>query len=417
MPDPPKPRNTGHLLFSDPFLTTVSRKDDGQLSQTSGRAATSLGLSPHSSGMPRFSDTPSQTHIKEETAQNLAQFHPSPAQRRPASLGPTGPTGRHLTRVDMSSNSAQRTAECELVADEDLGEEPILSDLSPQFKKRMSIATREREAQQPRDAQPPTFSRPSQMPSTGMDNKAQVLSRSGTTRTASTTPNPKPSSHRGRPKGWRKGMSYSALRAGAAPGSADSLVKPIPKPNDTAVVARGVPKRRGRPPKAPSPSPRALFASLKPKFLIFSCDWQGCPAELHNLVTLRRHVHVVHCKTQSAPYHCLFAKCTPEALDEFDGIEKLIDHIEAEHIIPYAWHLGDGPKVSPLFRPLTPNVADKLPDYLFDNNGNQVTQSVKDQDIETFVEWRARRRKLKEALRRMNDTLPGLDSSDGSADT
>jgi hypothetical protein len=58
-----------------------------------------------------------------------------------------------------------------------------------------------------------------------------------------------------------------------------------------------------------------------------------------------------------------------------------------------------------------------MPDYLFDKAGNQVTPSVKDQGIETFVEWQARRKKLKETLQRMNDALPDLDSSDESADS
>jgi hypothetical protein len=310
---------------------------------------------------------------------------------------------KQLARVDLARTTPQKLAEYETIPDKDFDEKPIFSGLSPQLKRGVAIGTR--------DA--PLLSGTSRTAAAKLDIRANA-SISRATPQASVPLKPAPSSNKGRPKGWKPGMSYAALRAGAPPGSASSTTKPPQKPRDGATGAQGsVTKRRGRPPKAPSPPPLALFASLRPAFLIFTCEWKGCPAELHNLETLRRHVDAVHCKSERAPRRCQFSQCASVDVQRFDSLEQLQDHIEAEHIIPYAWHLGDGPKVTPLF-PSPPAVDDELPDYLFDNDGNQVTPSVKHQRIETFTEWQARRRKLKETLQRMNDALPDPESSDES---
>jgi hypothetical protein len=89
---------------------------------------------------------------------------------------------------------------------------------------------------------------------------------------------------------------------------------------------------------------------------------------------------------------------------------------------PFAWHVGDGPRVS------TPGIAgvgktspadgeeEQLPDFLFDEDGNQVTPSVRDQKIEDFATWKERRKKLKALLRKINDALPEEEESGASDD-
>lgn len=149
------------------------------------------------------------------------------------------------------------------------------------------------------------------------------------------------------------------------------------------------PKKRGRP-----------FATEKkieapdPCFPVFYCEWKGCPAELHNLETLRKHLHILHGKRDKVTgmIPCMFRKCanshtetkaagegieassdiakenfgekkaageetetSPDIAKEDSGHELLYPiafkkrsdwhaHLEEEHLIPIAWHLGDGPK-------------------------------------------------------------------------
>lgn len=138
---------------------------------------------------------------------------------------------------------------------------------------------------------------------------------------------------RGRPVGWRKYMmadpsSYKGAAENRAPGG---------KP--------------GRKKKSPSPPQ---------EYQVFKCEWRGCAAELHNLATLRRHVHKLHGKADGdRDFVCAWKGCTriTSTIDEatgrasseikshqFDDIDDLKKHVEDKHINPIAWKLGDGPK-------------------------------------------------------------------------
>jgi len=223
-----------------------------------------------------------------------------------------------------------------------------------------------------------------------------------------------PKKARGRPKGWRPGLSYSGKpltpaeaaerieRARLAklnaklktPAKAKAKAKDKDKYKDKQVAdgtAKTV-KKRGRPYKV-VPSARSLFLSLSAQFIPFGCEWQGCKAELQNMATLRRHVLVVHGRAEA----CLWGKCarevggTPVLATQADFEE----HVERTHLLPYQWHMGDGYRnsiVAPKYD------ADKLPRYLFDANGKQVTPSVQDQELEDFATYQANRRRLRELL-------------------
>jgi hypothetical protein len=172
----------------------------------------------------------------------------------------------------------------------------------------------------------------------------------------------------------------------------------------------GISKKRGRPFK--------LRAQLEipvpePEYIPFICEWKGCPAELQNLETLEVHVFNVHSKKQpSSNRFCLWGKCgekheTDKAVDsqlhdesnEFRSKAEWKDHVNQQHLIPFAWHMGDGPKGTSLcmfsesfyhcgkevlllitFAAIKPK-SDIAP-WLIDNNGHHVTPSVKDQLIE-----------------------------------
>lgn len=225
-------------------------------------------------------------------------------------------------------------------------------------------------------------------------------------------------------------MSYAELRGTAPPAAANRAARQT-KPKATP---SGPAKRRGRPPKQPSPSPSAVYHGLEPSFLAFLCEWDGCKAELHNLDTLRKHVYVVHgrCRYQQQHHHqqqqqhqiCLWGKCARgEQARVFADEQVFKAHVEEAHLVPFGWHTGDGPSNVEGLRPGNRGGGQDapplpIPDYLRDAEGNQVTPSVQAQELEDLATWKANRRKLKELLIRRNDNLPDeADESDaGTSD-
>lgn len=206
--------------------------------------------------------------------------------------------------------------------------------------------------------------------------------------------------HRGRPKGWRPGMSYSAMRVHEPPGT---RVRPV----RAKAPPPGFAKRRGRPPKPPSPPPGEVYRKLKPQFVEFLCEWAGCKAELHNLDTLRRHVYAVHDRGDKRT--CGWGKCgSMEPAREFSDAEQFITHVEEAHLVPFAWHVGDGPRNG--VEGGSRGLEDEIPDFLKDAEGRQVTPSIRDQEVEDSATWRANRRRLKELLIRRNENLPNEES-------
>lgn len=232
------------------------------------------------------------------------------------------------------------------------------------------------------------------------------------------TPDTKPASL-GRPKGWKPGMSYAdvrnlgpeaaALKAGIDP----SKVREKTRVRRAAAPAPGtqaIRKRKGRPPRPPSPSPRAIYEGLGFKFVPFLCEWRGCSAELHNLETLGRHVRVVHCGRGQD--ECLWGGCAEGSPVWFGSAGELEGHVEKAHLVPFAWHVGDGPKVS---LPGTPGAEEdgELPGYLFDAEGRQVTPSIRDQQVEDLAASKARKMKLKAWLREMWEAMPYEGENEG----
>ncbi|WZH48134.1 uncharacterized protein QYS62_009300 [Fusarium acuminatum] len=205
-----------------------------------------------------------------------------------------------------------------------------------------------------------------------------------------------PARRRGRPKGSTNKLK--GLPPTAAASRQARQVKPRPHPI-------GFPKRRGRPPKLPSPPPETIYYNVDAPFFPFLCEWRDCKAELHNLDTLRRHVYIVHGES----VRCLWGKCGHrEDSAEFEDDEGFKEHVEEAHLVPFSWHVGDGPnnfrdRNSPKKGVLE---EDEIPDYLKDEHGNQVTPSIRYQQEEDIFTWKKNRRKLKELIARMNDNLP-----------
>ena len=116
--------------------------------------------------------------------------------------------------------------------------------------------------------------------------------------------------------------------------------------------------KSGRRKKMPIPSGR--YPS-QPSYKVYECLWENCPAELHNLETLKKHVHKHRDKFEKAPFPCLWANCydsnisvTKKSQDvgssdckrerlSFESGEAWEKHLERNHINAVAWELGDGP--------------------------------------------------------------------------
>lgn len=220
---------------------------------------------------------------------------------------------------------------------------------------------------------------------------------------AAKTETPK-STNRGRPKGWRPGMSYAVMRGKDAPAaSATSRTWPPAagvqrahrqaKPTQPLLAY----KKRGRPSRPVSPPPHELYRRQNPRFLAFLCEWKGCKAELHNLETLQKHVRIVH-----PGNYCAWGKCKGDV--HFDSLTQ---HVEDKHLVPLSWHVGDGPRnIYGWKRP------DGIPEFLKDKQGRQVTPSTKDQQLEDPATYKENRRKLKELLLRVQENLPTDDEDE-----
>ncbi|ERS96316.1 hypothetical protein HMPREF1624_07226 [Sporothrix schenckii ATCC 58251] len=178
---------------------------------------------------------------------------------------------------------------------------------------------------------------------------------------------------KGRPKGWKPGMTYRevALRnagvdpndpsvppeillpprprkTGRPPGRPRLPGGPRPKPSQGAFGF----KRVGRPPIQPiEVVQRSIFCNGQACFAPFVCEWTGCRAELHNMATLRKHVTVVHGRPTGAANTCQWRRCADRQTvptrykddtdTDADG-QTLLEHVEYQHLAPLEWHRGDG---------------------------------------------------------------------------
>lgn len=235
---------------------------------------------------------------------------------------------------------------------------------------------------------------------------------------------------RGRPKGWKPGMSYASMRGDKVPEGVTATARRGATRQSRPDPGFGVIKRRGRPPKQPSPPPRAVYHELNVAFIAFLCEWRGCKAELHNLETLRKHVEVVHVRPQwqvggSVRGLCQWGRCG-DAVKVEEGVEResfgsvteLRMHIGERHLVPFGWHVGDGPRnrSGAAAFACADATEEEIPGYLKDVQGNQVTPSIKDQKVEDYLTWRANRQKLRELLLKREKNLPSEESdlSDGA---
>ena len=112
--------------------------------------------------------------------------------------------------------------------------------------------------------------------------------------------------------------------------------------------------KAGAPRKTQVPPGRYL---AQPSYKIYRCLWEQCPAELHNLETLKKHVRKHRDKSEAGPFPCLWANCYDGNTSAANGSQANSKgqrvkfesdiawqtHMEMKHLDAVAWELGDGP--------------------------------------------------------------------------
>ncbi|OCL07063.1 hypothetical protein AOQ84DRAFT_342454 [Glonium stellatum] len=199
------------------------------------------------------------------------------------------------------------------------------------------------------------------------------------------TPLPK---KKGRPVGWRKHIhgspeTQARVISRSHPPQPSGLRNVTTPPNNPVVVIDSrSPSVAGEP---SSTGKMRLTKEPEPHYNVYKCYWKGCAAELHNLETLRKHVHKIHGKPAvHGGYDCFWANCGKKvtAIDPRTGIQvethkhlhfpndvKWREHLELTHFGPLGWTLGDGP-ASGL------SDAHDSEAYLSDSHGRQVTPQI-----------------------------------------
>ena len=174
---------------------------------------------------------------------------------------------------------------------------PAMTPSSPSKKGSRSVG------RPPRPTVPPATT----LPVTGYTAFKQTLGQNTNGETAK---------KRGRPVGWRKHLHMKTPTPGR---SADDGSSKTPKLQDEESVTPSQPM----------------------KHIVFECKWKDCFARLHNLETLRKHVHKIHgIRGPSGRLECYWEGC-----GKFSFAERLLwlNHVEQSHLGPVSWSLGDGP--------------------------------------------------------------------------
>ena len=106
-----------------------------------------------------------------------------------------------------------------------------------------------------------------------------------------------------RPSGLRN--SISAMTP------TDGIAVVIPSRSPSVVVTPQASAKRGRPKKTEDRSEDGshVSPSSAPTYTMYPCRWENCPAELHNLETLKKHVKK-HRRAVDGVYPCLWGDCS-----------------------------------------------------------------------------------------------------------
>lgn len=145
----------------------------------------------------------------------------------------------------------------------------------------------------------------------------------------------------------------SGLRHALTPTSGVAVVIPSRSPSVVNSPQTG-PAKAGGPQKTPLLPGRR---TSQPSYKIYPCLWEQCPAELHNLETLKKHVRKHREKSEAGLFSCAWANCSDGNTSvtngsqaknrrqrlKFDSDKAWQVHMEKKHLDAVACGLGDGP--------------------------------------------------------------------------
>lgn len=184
----------------------------------------------------------------------------------------------------------------------------------------------------------------------------------------------------GRPVGWRKSIHGKA----AAQGQANANGRTAPLSANRHAPSQPSSLRQVSTGNEPI-SIRSSSRSVSMQYQSFACQWQNCKADLHNLETLKKHVHKVHRK-KVPELECCWGECGRGNSNVFDDEAGWREHLEVKHFGPLAWELGDGPasglsgmwKLGRIVTAQTDSGADAHDSeaYLSDAHGRRVTPRI-----------------------------------------
>jgi hypothetical protein len=160
---------------------------------------------------------------------------------------------------------------------------------------------------------------------------------------------------KGRPVGWRKHIHGSAAAQAHTPANKPTApLRFVPaQPSTLRHVKTGPNESIRIDSRSPSVPDKAQ------RYQSYKCEWHNCKAELHNLETLKKHVHKVHRKENvDAVLECHWADCAIRVASHdamtnmrierheprsFHSAMEWQEHLEQTHFSPLSWQLGDGP--------------------------------------------------------------------------
>lgn len=164
---------------------------------------------------------------------------------------------------------------------------------------------------------------------------------------------------KGRPVGWRKAIHGSAAAQQSL--GTNKQTDPSPKPSQAEPSkhnqSQNIMTRKKEPATMQSRSPSARGKAVR--YQTYDCKWQNCKAKLHNLATLKKHVHKRHRReTDDGNLECLWDGCGKDVTRvnpttrmrmkirspfAFTEDSEWRNHLELRHFVPLSWELGDGP--------------------------------------------------------------------------
>ena len=155
-----------------------------------------------------------------------------------------------------------------------------------------------------------------------------------------------------KPTGLGKSISATTPRQGIA------VVIPSRSPSVAIITPQASAKKR-KPEKTDDFANSTHYS--EPPHTMYQCYWENCPAELHSLETLKKHVRK-HRRAVDGVYQCLWAKCSDSSnpisnnnTQSEDGQQRRlqfktdtewVEHVESNHLRT-RWDVLEGANVNP----------------------------------------------------------------------